>query len=293
MDEVAVARPARRAARRRVLAGAAHARPARAPRPRPRDRGRDGHGRHPRARQRRLARALARRAGGAIVSTSANLSGEAPPVRPEALAATLRARLDHVLDGGATPGGLPSTVVAVDTGALRLLRQGAVPVRGASSPSCAGRPADLASTPPMAEIVPFRADPLRRHPRPRARTAARAAVRHGLPRAARRAAAPQPREHHPPHARRGPARRRPDVEQVPARQRVLGELARARRPAARPAPARSTRSSRPSSRPTAGTCGGAASWRRCACTSSTRGSSSRTRRRSSPRRRTGSSSSRR
>jgi L-threonylcarbamoyladenylate synthase len=74
-----------------------------------------------------LARALARAAGGAIVSTSANLSGDPPPTRPEALAESLRARLDHVLDGGATPGGLPSTVVAVEADAVRLVREGAVP----------------------------------------------------------------------------------------------------------------------------------------------------------------------
>jgi L-threonylcarbamoyladenylate synthase len=74
-----------------------------------------------------VARALARAAGGAIVSTSANRSGDPPPARPEAIAAPLRARLDHVLQGGPTPGGLPSTVVAVEADAVRLVREGAVP----------------------------------------------------------------------------------------------------------------------------------------------------------------------
>jgi L-threonylcarbamoyladenylate synthase len=74
-----------------------------------------------------VARALARAAGGAIVSTSANRSGEPPAARAEDLPAGLRAALDGVLDGGPTPGGLPSTVVAVEGGALRLLRPGAVP----------------------------------------------------------------------------------------------------------------------------------------------------------------------
>jgi L-threonylcarbamoyladenylate synthase len=73
-----------------------------------------------------VARALAHAAGGAIVSTSANLSGEAPPARPEEIAPGLRA-LAHVLDGGAAPGGLPSTVVAVDADGVRLVREGAVP----------------------------------------------------------------------------------------------------------------------------------------------------------------------
>lgn len=74
-----------------------------------------------------IARALALAAGGAIVATSANASGEPPVARTEDLSAPLRARLDGVLDGGPTPGGLPSTVVAVERGALRLVRHGAVP----------------------------------------------------------------------------------------------------------------------------------------------------------------------
>jgi L-threonylcarbamoyladenylate synthase len=74
-----------------------------------------------------VARALARAAGGAIVSTSANLSGEPPPRRAEELAPPLRGALDLVLDGGETPGGLPSTVVSVEGDAVRLVRDGAVP----------------------------------------------------------------------------------------------------------------------------------------------------------------------
>jgi L-threonylcarbamoyladenylate synthase len=73
-----------------------------------------------------VARALAREAGGALVSTSANLAGEPPPVSADALAPALRARLDAVLDGGATPGGLPSTVAALEGGALRVVRAGAI-----------------------------------------------------------------------------------------------------------------------------------------------------------------------
>jgi L-threonylcarbamoyladenylate synthase len=74
-----------------------------------------------------IARALARESGGAVVSTSANVAGGPPPVRAGDLDAALRARLDHVLDGGDTPGGLASTVVAVEGGTLRVLRAGAVP----------------------------------------------------------------------------------------------------------------------------------------------------------------------
>ncbi|BDG01704.1 L-threonylcarbamoyladenylate synthase [Anaeromyxobacter oryzae] len=74
-----------------------------------------------------LARALAAAAGAPLVSTSANLSGGPPPDRVEALDPALRARVDHVLDAGPTPGGLASTVVLVEGEALRLVRAGAVP----------------------------------------------------------------------------------------------------------------------------------------------------------------------
>ena len=74
-----------------------------------------------------VARALAREAGGALVSTSANLSGDPPPARPADVSAALAARVDLVLDGGQTPGGLPSTVVSLLADALQLVRPGAVP----------------------------------------------------------------------------------------------------------------------------------------------------------------------
>ena len=45
----------------------------------------------------------------------------------EALDPGLLARIDLVLDGGETPGGLPSTVVEVGPGGVRLVRAGAVP----------------------------------------------------------------------------------------------------------------------------------------------------------------------
>jgi L-threonylcarbamoyladenylate synthase len=75
-----------------------------------------------------VAAALARQAGGALVATSANLAGEPPAATPAALDPALVARLDLVLDGGPAPGGLASTVVAVEGERLRLLRAGAIPV---------------------------------------------------------------------------------------------------------------------------------------------------------------------
>ncbi|HET7826853.1 MAG TPA: L-threonylcarbamoyladenylate synthase [Anaeromyxobacter sp.] len=74
-----------------------------------------------------IARALALAAGAALVSTSANPAGAPPPARPEDLDPALRARLDAVLDGGPAPGGAPSTVVEVNAGVARLVRQGVVP----------------------------------------------------------------------------------------------------------------------------------------------------------------------
>jgi L-threonylcarbamoyladenylate synthase len=74
-----------------------------------------------------LARELCRRAGGPVISTSANPSGGPPPASVEALDPELLSRVDLVLDGGDTPGGLPSTVVELGVGGPRLVRAGAVP----------------------------------------------------------------------------------------------------------------------------------------------------------------------
>jgi L-threonylcarbamoyladenylate synthase len=73
-----------------------------------------------------IARALCRAAGGAVVSTSANRSGAPPAARAGDLDPGVAARLDGVLDGGPAPGGLASTVVAVEGTSIRLLREGPV-----------------------------------------------------------------------------------------------------------------------------------------------------------------------
>lgn len=73
-----------------------------------------------------VARDLIRRAGGAVATTSANLSG-APPARTaeEALAA-LGGRVAAVLDGGAAPGGVASTVVDCTVDPPAVLREGPI-----------------------------------------------------------------------------------------------------------------------------------------------------------------------
>ena len=90
-----------------------------------------------------VAAALARAAGGPLVSTSANLAGAPPAACAGDLDPTLRERLDLVLDAGPTPGGLPSTVVAVEGGRLRLLRPGAV--EAAAVEAAAGVPLEIAA----------------------------------------------------------------------------------------------------------------------------------------------------
>lgn len=73
-----------------------------------------------------VARALAARAGFALVSTSANPSGGPPPVRAGDLDPALLQGIDGVLDGGPTPGGLASTVVRIDGEDVRVLREGPI-----------------------------------------------------------------------------------------------------------------------------------------------------------------------
>ncbi len=73
-----------------------------------------------------VARALALRAGAALVSTSANPAGGPPPARVADLDPLLLAQVDHVLDGGPTPGGLASTVVRLEGSTVHVLREGAI-----------------------------------------------------------------------------------------------------------------------------------------------------------------------
>jgi L-threonylcarbamoyladenylate synthase len=74
-----------------------------------------------------VARGLVAALGRPVTATSANRSGEPPPTTAEAARAALRGACD-VLDGGATPGGAPSTLVRVRGDKLEILRQGAVRV---------------------------------------------------------------------------------------------------------------------------------------------------------------------
>ncbi len=71
-----------------------------------------------------VARELIRAAGGALAVSSANLSGQPPATSgPDAFAA-LSGKVRAVVDGGATPGNLASTIVDCTTTPARVLRQG-------------------------------------------------------------------------------------------------------------------------------------------------------------------------
>jgi len=62
-----------------------------------------------------------------VTSTSANLSGEKECSSADDIPEALRDRVDAVIDGGRTPGGLGSTIVDVMTDPPSLLRAGVIP----------------------------------------------------------------------------------------------------------------------------------------------------------------------
>ena len=72
-----------------------------------------------------VARALLRAAGPMAV-TSANLSGQASPSTAEEVLAQLGGRIALILDGGKTPGGVPSTVVNCLGAEPQSLREGPI-----------------------------------------------------------------------------------------------------------------------------------------------------------------------
>jgi L-threonylcarbamoyladenylate synthase len=72
-----------------------------------------------------VARALLRAAGPMAV-TSANLSGQSSPVTAQEVFAQLGGRIALILDGGKTPGGVPSTVVDCAGAEPQILREGPI-----------------------------------------------------------------------------------------------------------------------------------------------------------------------
>lgn len=72
-----------------------------------------------------VARALLRTAGPMAV-TSANLSGQPSPVTAREVFEQLNGRIALILDGGKTPGGVPSTLVDCTGAEIQILREGPI-----------------------------------------------------------------------------------------------------------------------------------------------------------------------
>jgi L-threonylcarbamoyladenylate synthase len=72
-----------------------------------------------------VARALLRAAGPMAV-TSANISGGQSPVSAEEVYQQLGGRIPLIIDGGRTPGGIPSTLVDCTTPEIQILRNGPI-----------------------------------------------------------------------------------------------------------------------------------------------------------------------
>ncbi len=115
-----------------------------------------------------LARAVLAAFGRPVVAPSANRSGHVSPTTAQHVLADLTGRIELVVDGGPTPMGLESTIVACLDGAV-LLRPGALPradierlVPLAAPPASAAAPAD-------ADDVPLAPGQLASHYAPRAR----------------------------------------------------------------------------------------------------------------------------
>jgi len=75
-----------------------------------------------------LTRRLLRDLGAALTGTSANRSGMKSPQTAEEAAAEIGDGADLILDGGRTPGGMPSTVIDVSEEPPQIIRRGALAV---------------------------------------------------------------------------------------------------------------------------------------------------------------------
>jgi L-threonylcarbamoyladenylate synthase len=73
-----------------------------------------------------VAQKLAKAAGGVIVSTSANVSGDEPAKTAQEAKTIFDGKVDAILDGGPSPGGESSTVVDLTGEEIWLLRKGPI-----------------------------------------------------------------------------------------------------------------------------------------------------------------------
>lgn len=72
-----------------------------------------------------VARALLRSTGPMAV-TSANISGQPSPSTAQEVFEQLNGRIDLIIDGGKTPGGVPSTLVDCTGSEIKVLREGPI-----------------------------------------------------------------------------------------------------------------------------------------------------------------------
>jgi L-threonylcarbamoyladenylate synthase len=91
-----------------------------------------------------VARAILAAFGRPVVAPSANRSGRVSPTSARHVEADLAGRIDLIIDGGAAPVGVESTVVACSGGEVTLLRPGAIP--RAAVERVLGRAVTIAST---------------------------------------------------------------------------------------------------------------------------------------------------
>jgi L-threonylcarbamoyladenylate synthase len=68
------------------------------------------------------------RAAGPMAVTSANISGQASPSTAEEVSAQLSGRIALIIDGGKTPGGVPSTLVDCTQDELKIIREGPITI---------------------------------------------------------------------------------------------------------------------------------------------------------------------
>jgi L-threonylcarbamoyladenylate synthase len=66
------------------------------------------------------------RAAGPMAVTSANISGQASPSTGQEVFDQLNGRIELIIDGGQTPGGIPSTVVDCSGDEIKVLRDGPI-----------------------------------------------------------------------------------------------------------------------------------------------------------------------
>lgn len=99
-----------------------------------------------------IARALIEAVGAPLVAPSANRSGRVSPTTAAHVLADLDGRVDWILDAGASPHGLESTIVGCIDGEVTLLRPGAI-VRE-SLEAVLGRPIAQAADNPTAPAAP-------------------------------------------------------------------------------------------------------------------------------------------